>query len=156
MPDQQFENTYALENTYASVLHDADNLMGTVLVVRDIKDRKRVEQQLIFSAKMSAVGELSAGVAHEVNNPLDGLLNCIQRMQQDPGNLEQNTEYLELMAEAVGRMESTVRQLLDFLRPHELASFQPNTFNSSWFPVSLSIVTGIVSDTEKVSMTGFS
>ena len=126
LPDQQFETTYALESTYASVLDNAKNPMGTVLVVRDIKDRKQAEQQLIFSAKMSAVGELSAGVAHEVNNPLDGLLNCIQRMQQDPGNLEQNTEYLELMAEAVGRIESTVQQLLDFSRPHELATTDVN------------------------------
>ncbi len=126
LPDQDFENTYALESTYASVLNDANNYLGTVLVVRDIKDRKQAEQQLIFSAKMSAVGELSAGVAHEVNNPLDGLLNCIRRMQQDPGNLEQNNKYLELMTEAVGRIESTVRQILDFSRPHELTTTDVN------------------------------
>lgn len=126
LPDQDFENTYALESTYASVLNDANNYLGTVLVVRDIKDRKQAEQQLIFSAKMSAVGELSAGVAHEVNNPLDGLLNCIRRMQQDPGNLEQNRKYLELMTEAVRRIESTVRQILDFSQPHELTTTDVN------------------------------
>jgi signal transduction histidine kinase len=43
-------------------------------------------------------------------------------MQQDPQNLEQNTEYLELMAGAVGRIEATVRQLLDFSRPHEFVT----------------------------------
>ena len=126
IPDQHFENTYALESTYVSVLDGANNPIGTVLVVRDIKDRKQAEQQLIFSAKMSAVGELSAGVAHEVNNPLDGLLNCIRRMQQDPENLEQNKEYLELMAGAVRRIESTVQHLLDFSRPHELITADVN------------------------------
>ena len=125
-PNRHFEDTYALESTYAWVQDEADNYLGTVLVARDVTDRKQAEQQLIFSAKMSAVGELSAGVAHEVNNPLDGLLNCIRRMQQDPGNLEQNNEYLKLMTEAIGRIESTVRQILDFSRPHEFTTTDVN------------------------------
>ena len=87
-----------------------------------IVELEMTQHQLVFSAKMSAVGGLSAGVAHEVNNPIDGLLNCIRRIQQDPGNLEQNTEYLELMAGAVGRIKTTVGHLLDFSRPHELVT----------------------------------
>lgn len=116
----QIKDTY-LENTYSAVRDDEENYLGTVLVCRDVTDRKRMEQQMIFSEKMAAIGELAAGVAHEINNPLDGLLNCILRIKRAPTNEQQIQEYLELMEEALLRIESTVGQLLNFSRKHELA-----------------------------------
>ena len=117
--DQQIGEKH-LENTYAAVRDDEDNYLGTVLVSRDVTDRKRMEQQLIFSEKMAAIGELAAGVAHEINNPLDGLLNCILRIKRNPKNVSQTQEYLDLMEEAIRRIEATIGKLLDFSRPHEL------------------------------------
>lgn len=79
-----------------------------------------MEQQMIFSEKMASIGELAAGVAHEINNPLDGVLNCILRIKRNPQNEEQTREYLDLMEEALRRIESTVGKLLNFSRKHEL------------------------------------
>ena len=108
------------ENTYAAVRDDNGDYLGTVLVCRDVTDRKRMEIQMIQSEKMAAIGELAAGVAHEINNPLDGLLNCTLRIRRNPKNEKQIQEYLDLMEEAIRRIESTVRQLLNFSRKHEL------------------------------------
>lgn len=116
------------ENTYAAV-RDEELYLGTVLVSRDVTDRKRMEQQLIFSEKMAAMGELAAGLAHEINNPLDGLLNCILRIQRNPDNVAQTHEYLVLMDEAIHRIESTIGKLLDFSRPHELTPTEININN---------------------------
>jgi signal transduction histidine kinase len=109
------------ENTYAAVRDRDDNYLGTVLVCRDVTDRKRMEQQMIQSEKMAAIGELASGVAHEINNPLDGLLNCILRIRRDPLNERQTKEYLGLMEEALRRIETTVGQLLNFSRQRDLA-----------------------------------
>ena len=109
------------ENTYAAVRDDNGNYLGTVLVCRDVTDRKRMEQQMTQSEKMAAIGELAAGVAHEINNPLDGVLNCILRIKRNPQNAQQAKEYLDLMEEALQRIESTVGQLLNFSRLHKLA-----------------------------------
>ncbi|MCE2395556.1 PAS domain-containing protein [Candidatus Poribacteria bacterium] len=108
------------ENTYAAVRDRDDNYLGTVLVCRDVTDRKRMEQQMVQSEKMAAIGELASGVAHEINNPLDGLLNCILRIKRDPQNECQTKEYLGLMEEALRRIESTVGQLLNFSRQRDL------------------------------------
>lgn len=109
------------ENTVAAVRDGEEGHLGTVLVSRDVTDRKRMEHQLILSEKMAAIGEVAAGVAHEINNPLDGLINCILRIKRDPENTHQTKEYLDLMEEALRRIESTVKQLLDFSRHHELS-----------------------------------
>ena len=108
------------ENTYAAVRDRDENYLGTVLVCRDVTDRKRMEQQMVQSEKMAAIGELASGVAHEINNPLDGLLNCILRIKRDPQNERQTKEYLDLMEEALRRIESTVGQLLNFSRQRDL------------------------------------
>jgi len=87
-------------------------------ICRDITERKKMELQLIQAERLAAVGELAAGVAHEVNNPLGGLQNFVKMMKKEPGNTSQNLEFLDLMSEGLKRIEVIIKQLMAFSRPY--------------------------------------
>ncbi|MBM2835503.1 MAG: hypothetical protein HW406_2664, partial [Candidatus Brocadiaceae bacterium] len=89
-------------------------------ICRDITERKRMELQLIQAERLAAVGELAAGVAHEVNNPLGGLQNFVKMMKEEPGNTSQNLEFLDLMSEGLKRIEVIIKQLMAFSRPYSM------------------------------------
>ena len=65
---------------------------------------------------MASLGQITAGIAHEINNPLGGLLNCVSNMQDDPHNTELQVRYLPLLDKGLHQIESIMRQLLNFGR----------------------------------------
>lgn len=89
-------------------------------ICRDITERKKMELQLIQAERLAAVGELAAGVAHEVNNPLGGLQNFVKMMKKEPGDIPQNIEFLNLMSEGLKRIEVIIKQLMAFSRPYAI------------------------------------
>lgn len=82
-------------------------------------DLQSVQASLIRSERLASLGTLAAGVAHEINNPIAGLENCVRRMSQDPHNIEQNKKYLSMMDLAAEKIHKVVRGLLNFSRHHE-------------------------------------
>ena len=79
-------------------------------------DQNMQESQiaLIRAEKMAAVGKLSAGLAHEINNPLGGIKTCINRIKNDPENISQIVKYCELMQDALAQIERMLHGLLDY------------------------------------------
>jgi two-component system, NtrC family, sensor kinase len=78
------------------------------------------QESLVKSEKMAAVGMLTAGIVHEINNPLAGINNCLQRIAKSPEDPVQTSRYVELMQDALNRIELVVQDLLHFSRKDEL------------------------------------
>ncbi len=73
---------------------------------------KRTHEKLLQSEKLASIGILASGVAHEINNPLGGLFNCVQMLENMGENEEFRKRYLELLRDGLQRIENTVGKLL--------------------------------------------
>lgn len=80
-------------------------------------EQTRARQKAVETERLATMGSLVAGVAHEVNNPLAGLKNCVRRLERNDLPEVKRREYLALMEEGLERIGEVVRQLLDFGRP---------------------------------------
>lgn len=75
---------------------------------------KRTQEQIYQSEKLAALGRFSSGVAHEINNPLGGMLNCVKMIKEAPDDRELNRRYIDLIEKGLKRIETTTRGLLKF------------------------------------------
>ena len=85
--------------------------------VRQVEDSQRALAQ---AEKMAAVGRLTASIAHEINNPLQSVLNCLHLAERKELSVKEREDYLALSKEELNRLMQTVRRMLDFYRPGAL------------------------------------
>jgi len=78
---------------------------------------RAAQQQLVQSERLAALGEISAKIAHEVNNPLGIIKNYILLLKRAASNSEEIVEYSEIVGQEIDRIAGIVRQLRDFQRP---------------------------------------
>ena len=82
----------------------------------DEEERERSQRSLLLTEKMVAIGKLTAGMAHEINNPLGGLLNCIYHFKKGVQSIDKRLEYLDLMEDGIKRIQRVVTNLLEYAR----------------------------------------
>jgi two-component system NtrC family sensor kinase len=83
----------------------------------NVRQVEASQRALIQAEKMAAVGRLTASIAHEINNPLQGLQNCLHLARRDELPQEKREEYLNMAEEELQRLMHTVQRMLDFYRP---------------------------------------
>jgi len=98
---------------------------ANVAFIRDITERKQTEerekelqQQLNLSSRLASIGELAAGVAHEISNPLTGIMGFSQRLMRKSTDEEVSRD-LEMIHNEAQRVAKVVGNLLTFARRHE-------------------------------------
>jgi len=104
-----------IDDSGAPIRNSAGDMIGVVLVFRDITDRKLSDDALMRAEKLAAAGRLAASVAHEVNNPLEGLTNLVYIARQTD-ELEEVRTLLIQAEEELGRIAHITRQSLGFYR----------------------------------------
>ncbi len=72
------------------------------------------ERQIYRAEKLASVGRLASGVAHEINNPLNGIKNCVYVLQQKTDKSQNDEKYLNLIDEGLTHIEVIVKKLLNF------------------------------------------
>ena len=98
--------------------HDELALLGQSFnrMIERIKEAnlelKRTHEKLLQSEKLASIGILASGVAHEINNPLGGLFNCVQMLEEMGENEEFRRRYFALLKDGLNRIETTVGKLL--------------------------------------------
>jgi two-component system NtrC family sensor kinase len=90
---------------------------GQILLIEDITDRVRLEEQLQISEKMASIGLLAAGVAHEVNTPLTGISSYTQMLLDGADRADPKTALLEKIERQTFRAAKIVNGLLNLARP---------------------------------------
>ena len=97
--------------------YDKNNrLAGSIHVAKDISNEKLLQQQLIQSEKLSAIGELISGIAHELNNPLTGVMGYSQLLQMRGDLDERARDSLVKINNLATRCQKIVQNLLSFAR----------------------------------------
>jgi two-component system NtrC family sensor kinase len=92
-------------------------VVGTLLLIEDITDQVRLEEQLQISEKMASIGLLAAGVAHEVNTPLTGISSFTQMLLEGADQSDPRTALLEKIERQTFRAAKIVNGLLNLSRP---------------------------------------
>jgi two-component system NtrC family sensor kinase len=101
----------------ATPLFDAENkLSGAIVSVRDITVEKKLEQQIILSERLAAMGQMIAGFAHELNNPLTSILGMAELLQEGDAPESVRKQMLILQQQA-RRAAEIVQNLMYFSRP---------------------------------------
>ena len=96
-------------------------VIGASKILRDISTRKRLEQALLQAEKIAATGRMAATIAHEINNPLEAVMNLmflLRPMIADPAGIS----YFQSVETELGRVSHIAKQTLGYYREHAAAS----------------------------------
>jgi signal transduction histidine kinase/DNA-binding response OmpR family regulator len=94
-----------------------DNARLYTRVSRYAEQLARSQEQLIQAEKLAAMGRLTASIAHELNNPLQAIQNCLHLILRRPPGDKKREQYLDMARDEVERLIKTVQGMLDFYRP---------------------------------------
>lgn len=105
----------------AHLLSESQATSGVMLTARNMDKLSRLGSHLSYSQKLSALGRLTSGVAHEIRNPLNAMVIHVALLRQKlGGNAPEAAPYLDVLDQEIRRLDRVIQGFLTFSRPEEL------------------------------------
>ncbi len=112
-----------------SPLRDSEgNIIGASRICKDITQLKKVEERMLLTERLTSLGELTAGVAHELRNPLAGIKINTQILLRNKDLSDMERKLLESSLEGIGKIQKIVDDMLHFAKP-KAAHFKEEDIN---------------------------
>lgn len=127
--EKNFELELSINNSSKTLLcslsdlYDEASVTRYIVVIRDITEIKNLEEEAKRNEKLSAMGELASGVAHEIRNPINAIGMIAQRLNKEFTPTEHSEEYkkiTELLRNEVNRINKIITQFLNYAKPLDL------------------------------------
>ena len=121
-PEMRADGTLHWLRTNKIPMHDAEgHVNGVITTYEDITERKQMEQYLLHTERLAAMGRLAAALAHEINNPLHAIGNGLELVLNFSLEVGEQRQYLEAALREIERLQALATRILEFARPPELA-----------------------------------
>jgi len=118
--DFSYEKEVPVSVSAARIVTEEGRFVGNVVILRDLREVKRLQEEIRRKEKLAALGGLAAGVAHEIRNPLSSIKGIAtyfgSKFSEDSGD----KETADVMVREVDRLNRVISELLEFARPAEL------------------------------------
>ncbi|WP_373367371.1 sensor histidine kinase [Thermaerobacillus caldiproteolyticus] len=101
------------------VFNESQNMYAAIIYINDITEKCRIEAQLLQSGKLAAIGEMAAGIAHELNNPLTAILGNAQLLLRSVPKDDRSYKLLSDIHSCGKRCKTIIQNLLTFSRQDE-------------------------------------
>ncbi len=100
-----------------SIVDGEDRHVGTMLLIQDVSEVKKLEEELKRSERLAALGEMAAGVAHELRNPLSSIKGLAVLLKSRFADASPDRETADILVREVERLNRSISELLDYARP---------------------------------------
>lgn len=113
---------HLIDDSAAPIRNAENQILGVVLVFRDITEENALREQLLQSRKMDTIGQLAGGIAHDFNNMLGGIIGSAELLKRRLPKDQKNDKFLGMIVESAERAAELTSKLLAFARKQHVSS----------------------------------
>jgi two-component system sensor histidine kinase HydH len=111
--------TVPLSTTSSQLKDEKGEIIGSVIILRDLRDIRSLEKQIQRSERLASLGRMAAGIAHEIRNPLGSIKGFAQYFRNKFSDGSEDRNYAVVMINEVDRLNRVIQDLLNFAKPQE-------------------------------------
>ncbi len=119
-----------LDFSISKLFRGYDGLSAFVVIFQDVSERKRLEEKIKQKEKLAAIGQLAAGIAHEIRNPLASMSGSIQMLSQYVQKMdEEQVKLMNIALRETDRLNDLITEFLEYVRPDIACDEKVNVTN---------------------------